>query len=275
MACAMNKQLRFWGWLLALALSASAFAAEDKKGGEQLRRLQQKLHALEQEQSQLTQGKAELDTQLKEKSGKLEQVKRGADAANRQRAALEKQLEAALAENAALQARLMDAQQKQDETAKRLSDTGATLRLTEEARRGLDAALTARSASLSACAAKNESLHQLGVKVLTMYQEKSCVASTMQREVLTQLTRVGVENMVEELRDKLDAERLADVTRERELAQRKQAAQELAERDQRERDSAQQRKLDGDKVQLVKARQQGGMDRLVKNVKGFFERVEW
>ena len=257
--------------LAVLLAIGPAGAAEDKKGGEQLRRLQQRLHAVEQEKSQLVQGKSELDSQIKEGVGKLVQARRSADTAGRQRAALEKELKAAEGEKDALSGKLADAEKNLADTAQRLGETTSLLRVAEAAKRQLETNLATRTLSLSECVAKNASLHGLGVTLLRQYEEKTCFGNGMQRELLTQIKRVGVENMVDDYRDKLDLELINQQQQDRQLLARQKAeeparlAKEQAERISNEIE----------KTAKLKARQQNDLDKLTRKMKDMLENIEW
>ena len=273
MASLMLKKLPCSALALVLGLALAvgpAGAADDKKGGEQLRRLQQRLRAVEQEKSQLVQGKSELDIQLKDGADKLLQAKRSADTAGRQRGALEKELKAAEAEKDALEGKLADSEKTLADTTQRLGDTTSLLRVAETARRALEANLATRTLSLSECVTKNTSLHGLGVTLLRQYEEKTCFGNGMQRELLTQIKRVGVENMVDEYRDKLDLEQI-NLQQDRQLLARQKAeeparlAKEQAERISNEKE----------KTAKLKARQQNDLDKMTRKVKDMLENIEW
>ena len=267
----LKKALSCLALLLLTLTLAPAGAADDKKGGEQLRRLQQKLRTVEQEKSQLVQGKSELDNQLKEGADKLAQAKRSVDAAGRQRAALDKELKAADAEKDALAGKLADTEKALADTAQRLGETASLLRVAEQAKRQLEANLATRTLSLSECVAKNASLHGLGVTLLRQYEEKTCFGNGMQRELLTQIKRVGVENMVDEYRDKLDLEQINQQLQDRQLLARQKAEEpaRLA------REEAERISNEKEKTAKLKARQQNDLDKMTRKMKDMLENIEW
>ena len=260
--------------LLGLSLAGAAAAADDKKGGEQLRRLQQKLMALQREQGELAQGKAELDQQLKAQGDKLAQARRGADSAKAQKAELEHALAAADAEKAELAAKLAAAEQSASENATLLAASNAALRATEAARVQLEQTLAARSQTLAECGTKNESLHRMGVQTLKLYQEKSCFGGAAQLEMLTRLKQVGAENMVEELRDKMDAELLKPAA-ERQQALRRQAELQRQEQERAAREKAELAKAEQEQIEKKKARQQSDLDKVSATVMRWLENIEW
>ena len=265
--------------LLALALvsaAGSAVAANDKKDGkDQARRLQQKINALEQEKSQLVQAKSQMEGQLKETTEQFNQAKRSVEAANRKGSSLDKALKAAEDDKAELEEKLAKAEQKLVETEKTLAETAGILRQTQESKSQIEASLTLRTQEFSACSTKNESLHRLGVALIKQYEEKSCLGSVLQREPLTQLKSVDIENMVEEYREKLDQELVNQRLEERQkLAQQKADAQN-AEQQKAEREKAERLKAEQEKAERLKAKQQKNLDRITRKVKEFFESFEW
>jgi hypothetical protein len=269
-----RKSARIACALLALALVSGAMpagAAEDKKGGEQIRRLQQKLMALQREQGELAQGKAALDEQVKHQAAELARARAGADGARAGNARLEKALAAAEADKAALAGKLAETEQAVREKDTLLAASSAALRATESARAQLEQALAQRSQSLAECGAKNESLHQTGTAALKLYQEKSCLGNAAQLEMLTRLRQVRTENMVDELRDKLDAAALKTQADRR----RQEQAERQAEREREQRQLADAERARQARAEQTKARQQGDIDRFATRVKGWLENIEW
>jgi len=263
--------------LLALLLGtvlAVPAAAEDKKGNsEQLRRLQSKLQAMQREQATLSEGKAEADKQLKESGDKLAAARASADAAQRQRRALDQELAAAHEESSAQAAKLAELEQSLAQAQAQVQSTRLVLGASEEMRRQLEGRLNTREQELTTCGTKNESLHRLGVAAFKLYEEKSCGLGA-QADVLTRLKQVGAENMVDEYREKLDAE-LLKPQQDRQQAKR---AAELAARQQEEdaaREKAEQDRQKQERIKLAKAKEQSDLDKLTRKVKRMFENIEW
>lgn len=264
-----------WITTLALLVAAPVQAADDKKGGEQMRRMQQKIRTLEQEKSQLTQGKAEADTQLQSETEKLGQAQRNIDAANRQRAALSRDLRAAETARTALADQLAEIEKKLADTSTRLAETSATLTLREEAKRQLEGKLALSIKAGTECVAKNDSLHRLGVELLGKLEPKGWFGNGLPPEVLTRLKQVGTENMVEEYRDKLDQELINQQRLDRQALVRQTALLANEESAKLARDKAARDEQEREKNAERKARQQGTIDRLSKRVMDVFGNVEW
>jgi chromosome segregation ATPase len=194
--CASKRSLA--AALLIAAFAATPALAADKKADpakEQLRRLQQAQRKLEQEKTQLAEQKAAVEVELGQERQK-------ADAEALRSGALKRELAAQRAAGEAAAAKL----------SARLSETEGELRQTQAAQRAAEAegkrlqgALAAEQKQRQACDERGQELRQLGGEVLGLYEKKTCLDSSLQSEPFTGLTRVRIENAVEDLRDKLDA----------------------------------------------------------------------
>lgn len=181
--------------LTAVMLTAPAFAAEKNvdRSKEQVRRLQQAQRQLEQEKAKLGEEKAAVEAELGE-------VRKKAEAETRRAASLAKELSAL--------------RMARDAVAGKLAESEAELRRTQEQQRlaeaegkRLQAALTSEKQQLAVAIERNKEMHKVSGEVLSLYEKKSCFDSAFQREPLTGLKRVEIENAVEDLRDKLDSQR--------------------------------------------------------------------
>lgn len=181
--------------LTAVMLTAPAFAAEKNvdRSKEQVRRLQQAQRQLEQEKAKLGEEKAAVEAELGE-------VRKKAEAETRRAASLAKEVSAL--------------RTARDAVAGKLAESEAELRRTQEQQRlaeaegkRLQAALTSEKQQLAVAIERNKEMHKVSGEVLSLYEKKSCFDSAFQREPLTGLKRVEIENAVEDLRDKLDSQR--------------------------------------------------------------------
>lgn len=183
-------------FLAAMFAATPALAAEKKadpnKG--EVRRLQQMQRQLEREKTQLAEQKAAAESELGE-------VRKKVDGESRRAAALSR-------DAAALRA-------ARDATAAKLAETEAELRKTQEAQRAaeaegkrLQAALAAEKQQLQVCTERGQELRKVSNQVLDLYEKKSCLDSSLQREPFTGLKRVEIENAVEDMREKLDSQRV-------------------------------------------------------------------
>jgi hypothetical protein len=58
------------------------------------------------------------------------------------------------------------------------------------------------------CTERGQELRKTSNEVLDLYEKKTCKDSTLQGEPFTGLKRVEIENAVEDMRDKLDSQRV-------------------------------------------------------------------
>jgi chromosome segregation ATPase len=191
---------------LAACLVSPALAAEG--GKDPTRRLQQQLRKAEQEKSQLTQQKAEAENQLKDVQQKLAEAQRKADGAAARGTRLSKELTELGEQKAALaassRAEIEGLTAKLAEAERRLNAQRLAL---EAEKRQLEAALAKQKTALAGCAERNDKMHALGRELLVKYEQKGCFDSALQFEPFTGLKRVQVENLVEDFRDKFEAQR--------------------------------------------------------------------
>ena len=177
--------------LLAAAFAATPALAAEKKSDPnkgEVRRL------LEQEKNQLAEQKAAAETELGA-------VRKKVDGESRRAAALSRDVGALRA--------------ARDATASKLAETEAELRKTLEAQRAaeaegkrLQAALAAEKQQLQVCTERGQELRKVSNEILGLYEKKSCLDSSLQREPLTGLKRIEIENAVEDMREKLDSQRV-------------------------------------------------------------------
>jgi chromosome segregation ATPase len=194
------------GVMLVASLPISVMAADDKKATsaarEQVRKLQQSLRAAEQEKATLLQDKTKLEADAKDVAGKLDSAKRAGVAAKKQLATLSDELQTSKSEAAELKRRLEEMTAKEQGTAQRLQ-------VSEMDIRKLQGELKLSRGEMASCEAKNLALYGYGRDLLAKYEGKGVWTSLKAAEPFTQLERVKIENVLEEYRDKLDAEKLA------------------------------------------------------------------
>jgi len=212
------KFLRSGIALVCLFASAGALA-QDKAGERLVRRLQLQLQAVQQQltEAQAGKAKAEADKAAAEKllaeqaqqlgglKGSIGKSAAGLKAAESERGALASQLVAATA-----------AAEKQAAESKRSHDDAIAAKGKELAQLGSqrDAQLAAaqkvreeQSAQIGDCSAKNERLVRLGAELLEKYRSKTVGEVLRQQDPVLGLGDVQMFNLVQDYRDKTDAER--------------------------------------------------------------------
>ena len=281
----MNKissSLGLSALLVALLLpGAPAAAADAKDNSGQLRGLQQRLRAAEQDRSKLAQDKSELDGQVKDVAEKLNQTRRSADLANRQKAVLGKALETATADKAALIQQLAEAEKKFAALQARLNEADAglatvagSLQRSELSMRQLGETLAQDKQTLAECSAKNESLYQVGGLLLAQFESGSA-GSPLDSEPFTKMSRVALENRVEDYREQLEQQQFGLQQQARhDLAVRQKGLRQL-EQERLVREQAEQGKTDREQNQLAKVKQQTELDKMTREVRSFFDNLKW
>lgn len=266
--CGKYKSLFFsllvTGFIVLFACSAQA---DDKE----FKRLQQKLKASEQEKMQLRQGKEEADAQLADSAAKLKKSNSSLAAEKRKLADLQKEMDLLTAVKEDLDAKL-------HATTDKLTETEQLLAQTQQAKRNVEGELSARTQSLADCSIKNESLHRTGVDVLKHYQEKGCWTALLEKEPLTQLKRVELENQLDEYRELLDKQlvQTREEAHQKQLQLKAQAA--LAQQEQFIQDSQAKAAIEqAEKEKLTKQRkkEQSELDKIARDIKNYFSNFEW
>ncbi|HQT26145.1 MAG TPA: hypothetical protein PLK99_06045 [Burkholderiales bacterium] len=76
-------------------------------------------------------------------------------------------------------------------------------------RKKLDAALSGKTGELASCEKKNMDLYRLDVSLMQKYDNKGVWSALVQKEPFTQIEEVRIENLLQEYRDKADADRIS------------------------------------------------------------------
>ncbi len=218
--------------LLLLASLAAIFPGfafgqsnEDRRVGrerEMLRRLQEQTKKAEQE-------KAALASELEGLKKKLKGAEQGAAKSGKKARDTEKALALAEQRNAALMVEKTNLGERADQMQKSLQEVRADLARAEEklnaGAAALDQATQAgraqkadierlqsvigqRDGEIRACEAKNLKLYEYNLELLGRYEGKGILEVIKQREPLTGLKGVEMENLLEEYRDKLDDQKI-------------------------------------------------------------------
>lgn len=198
--------------LVVLVLSAVGPAlAQDKRAArekEALRKAQQQLQQVSQEKNslleKLTQSETAKDAASKELS--IAQV-RTRSQANKVKQ-LELQLEAASAENRQLLGLKNELEQRVVATSSSLAKAESELAQSQQQGRILVTTLAQRNREANACELKNNEIHALGRNLIEQCRDRSATDTLLRLEPFSGLGRVGLESMLEEQRDKLDAQKV-------------------------------------------------------------------
>lgn len=194
--------------LAVLALAGTlagtpAHAQEQSRERELLRRAQQALQAADAEKTALLNEKAALESQLKAASEELQSLKSGAVSRNR---ALEAEVASTRAARTATVGKLDDATRRLDEQAALQGKTAAALTAREADVARLQSELEQSRATEAQTEAKNRQLYLYARELLGQYESKGVWTALAHKEPVLGLGSVEMENLLQEYRDKIDAE---------------------------------------------------------------------
>lgn len=196
----------------------TAFAADkDKKASrerEALRRVQQQLQVLQQEKSDLAQRETALAAELvtaKERAAALSSTIEKAESRSRssdsESARVRRDLAIALADRDAARARLNEAEAKIAALNSSQTQTAQQLKTSQLAADQLKREGEKKEQGIQSCESKNRKLYELNAELLDRFNNKTALDAFLQAEPFTQLKKVEIENLLQEYRDKIDAER--------------------------------------------------------------------
>ena len=195
---------------LLLALAGGAFAADtDTRAArehEMLRRTQEALRESRAETSELTAGKAAAEQKLKAASDELEAMRRESRSVA---ASLRAQLQTATGAQAEFTQKLAEATRQLAALTDRQRESAGQLAERETQLKRLQQDLETSKAANASCEGKNLKLYQYSQALLDQYRRKGVWAALAQKEPVTGIREVGIENVVEEYRSKLDDQRVA------------------------------------------------------------------
>jgi chromosome segregation ATPase len=190
--------------VLAVIPARPVWAADDQaaaRAHEMLRRTQEALRQAQSDNAVLTQAKSDLDARLKEATRQLDATRSGLSAA-------QGSLHSVQTRQADLQGKFDDASARLATTSTRLSETAKALAALEAELAGTRQKLEQSQAANASCEDKNGKLYTYGQEVLDRYQHKGVWAALRQQEPVFGLKQVEIENVVQEYKLKMAAEKL-------------------------------------------------------------------
>ena len=203
-------------FLIFTLTSAPAWAANESREKQMLRRIQQQMQQIDQArtlaESEKAAALADKDTAERE----LEKIRSGVATSTRQlateraaRTRIETEQKAAQSENNVLKTRLADIEKQLAASAALQRVTAQTLAEVESAKKRTEGELSGKANKLQVCQAHNGQLYAVGREMMQKYRDKSCQDALAQAEPFTGLKKVEVENLLEIWRDRLDRETLS------------------------------------------------------------------
>jgi chromosome segregation ATPase len=202
--------------LLTASFEAAAQAKPDQnRDRETIRRLQQQLSKAQQDAVAVRGEKDALEKQLAAQKDELEkqraELPRAQAAAGRERKeklVVESELEKLKATLAERDKALADARARGDELARKEREALVVIGERDRGVKAYQADLARQNQEIVACEARNAKLYDLNVEILERYRTKSVAEVLAREERVTGLKNVEVFNIVQEYRDKLDAQRI-------------------------------------------------------------------
>jgi chromosome segregation ATPase len=205
-----------------VSLSCHAQQQDDKRAKEALRRLQLQQKEFNDQKAVLEQARvkaekdlADKDKELKRLQARLKKLEAGNKDTEADLKLAAESLQLAKAESEALGVKLALERERADKSGDELRRSREALAQTEAERKILDARtgeqreIVGRQARLiQSCEEKNMELVRIGGDLLQRYRDKGFVDALKQNEPFTQIERVRMENLWQEYRDKLDAQKL-------------------------------------------------------------------
>jgi chromosome segregation ATPase len=166
--------------VIAVALASNGVWAGDADDQKAMARAQRMLRQMSQERDALQAENARFKSEIEELNRKLGSQKKTSESA----LAKSREGNAALSEN--------------------LQKTAQNLRQIEMEKTQLQATVADQAQLIESCEASNVKLLQINRELLVDYDKKGFMDAMLQREPLTQLKRVEIENIVQEYQDKID-----------------------------------------------------------------------
>jgi chromosome segregation ATPase len=207
------------GFLLACSVLMPAAGADEKGASrerEALRRTQQQLQQLRADKSAQDQKLVTVEQEnaaLADAKNKLASQIQGAQsrakAEGEKNRKLQLEFDALTQEKAALQTNKLDLEKRLAELTTKQVDTERELAKVQTQRKQVEFNLATRSQELGSCENKNIKLYQHGRDLISQCQDQSVGSAVLRLEPFTGIKRVAIENMLEEYRDKLDAQKNA------------------------------------------------------------------
>ena len=210
---------RLSGLLMQLVLASTVLTGnawgEDKGASrerEALRRVQQQVQQIRQEKTVLEGKVADFEQEKATLAQEKDKLIGGAQARAKSESAKREKLQLALdamtlekqtlqAQKTELDQRLLDLTTKQASTERELIQTQAQ-------RKTLESTLLTRDQQVASCEDKNSRLYRYGRDLIEQCRDHSASDAVLRLEPFTGIKRVAIENLLEEYRDKFDAQKV-------------------------------------------------------------------
>ena len=191
--------------LLMLSLSSVATAKDSKERHE--------IHLLQLQLQQAAQEKSGLMDQISDLSKKITVLQANLDKDVQLRTGLEHQIESQKKGMAGLNEKNQQQQSKLKQALVTNIQTGDNLKTVQSKsdidKQQLNSEITKQTELTQACEKKNMELYKIAVTFMDKYKNKGVMSSLMQEEPFTKIEEVNIENVLQEYRDKADADKFS------------------------------------------------------------------
>jgi chromosome segregation ATPase len=195
----------------------SGAGAQDKASREReaLKRAQQQVQQMRQEKASIEEKLSGFEQEKEKIAGQLSGAQARARAAASKNQQLQTELDAAMRDKQTLEAQKADLEKQLAElsakhtqlTAKHAATEGE-LAQTSSLKLQTESSLRGRTQQLAVCEDKNIKLYSHGRDLIKQCTDRSATDMVLRLEPFTGLKRVELENVLEEYRDKLDAQKI-------------------------------------------------------------------
>lgn len=204
--------------LVGITLLGNSACADDKRSSrerEALRRVQQQMQQMAQEKAALEQKVSGFEQEKSALSGEKDALAKKAQGAEsrvavetRKRQRLEQELETARKENQSLLEQKAEVEKRLLEMTATQTDSARQLAVLQGEKKQNEASLATREKQIAVCEDSNLKLYQYGRDLIKQCRDHSATDAVLRLEPVTGIKRVEIENLLEEYRDKLDAQKL-------------------------------------------------------------------
>jgi chromosome segregation ATPase len=194
--------------LIAWGVLSTAAAADDSKNSrerEMLRRAQEALRQSQTESSALAQSKSEAEQKLKAADAQLDTLR---SSSKSEQAGLRAKLKAAADSQAGLTSQLENARHQLAALSAKQAETAKMLNERETLLKRVQSDLDASRAAGSSCEAKNLKMYEYSQELARRYENKGVWTAMRQKEPVTGIGGVGMENLLQEYREKAASQRV-------------------------------------------------------------------
>jgi chromosome segregation ATPase len=189
---------------VAASLPVSPLFAETVRHADESAAMMIKVQQMQQKIGEIGAERDALKAQNEKLAAEKAALERQLEQARKKQAGSEETLDKYRESDAALRNRINEDRARMQELIDKFKEIAQTLRQVEADRNELRSTASQQRDQIVACTKKNLELYRANLDLLDRYKSKGVWASLLQREPVTGLKRVEIENMIEEYRTRLD-----------------------------------------------------------------------